>query len=1181
MNQFTHLHLHTEYSLLDGFARIKPLFKRLQELNMTSVAITDHGVMFGAVDFYKEAKKYGIKPIIGCEVYTAARTYTEKDATLDKSSGHLILLAKNNIGYQNLIKLVSEGFVHGFYYKPRIDYTLLEQYSEGLVVLSACLAGDVQQALMYNDYDKAKKIALNLKRIFGEDFYLEMQDHGMMEQKSVNIHLIKLSKEIDVPLVATNDVHYLDKTDASVHDILLCIQTGKNISDSKRMKFPSDEFYLKSTEEMMMLFSHVPEAIENTQKIADKCNVSFDFESRHLPEYHLPEGDDHDAYLRELCLKGLKDRYDDYESHIERLDYELNTISGMGFSDYFLIVWDFIKYAKDNNIAVGPGRGSVGGSIVAYVLYITDVDPMKYDLIFERFLNPERVTMPDIDIDFEDTRRQEVIDYVIEKYGKDHVSQIITFGTMAAKAALRDVGRVVELPYSEADKLAKAVPFALGMTLDKALDQSPEFHQMYDENSELRQVIKVAQAVEGMPRHASTHAAGVVVSKLPVDHYVPLYLQDESVTTQFSMTLLEELGLLKMDFLGLRTLKVIKDTTAHIKRQQNIEFVFDEAYDDKKTFELIGRGETQGVFQLESAGMIRFMKELKPNSLEDIIAGISLYRPGPMDSIPKYILNKNNPQLVKYDHPMLEGILDVTYGCIVYQEQVMRIVRELGGFSYGRSDIVRRAMSKKKKDVMNREKEIFIHGVLDDDGQVVVEGCVRRGVPAKVAESIFNDMEDFAKYAFNKSHAAGYGIIAFQTAYLKAHYPVEFMAASMTSMIGNQSKVARYIQDCHRMGIEILPPDVNHSYGSFSVEHDKIRFGLKSVKNVGRGIIASIIEHRPFTDFSDFCEKVDHKELNKRAVESLIKAGAFDQFEHNRAQLLASFDKIVDAIHNEKRRNVKGQLSLFGMDGMDNMNAGMLEKMANVNELKEKVKLNFEKDVLGLYLTGHPLNEHKSLVERVSSMNLNELKEAAKDPLFQRKKDGKRFNLAGMLIHKKNMTTKSGKIMSFIQVEDLYDAIEIIVFPKIYDRCMHLLKEDQFVIVVGRLNFKEDEDPKLIADNVMVLNENNARELLSSKTAMKQVQHKSTKQVQQKPIKQVQQKPKITKMFLKLVTKDEDLLQQILSELKASPGKMPVVIYFADTKNKMIAPEHLWVNSSERLIRTLKDILGNDAVIVQ
>lgn len=1160
--KFTHLHLHTEYSLLDGFARIKPLMEEVKAKGMDAVAITDHGVMFGAVEFYKAAKAAGVKPIIGCELYTASRRYTDKDATLDKSSGHLVLLAKNNTGYQNLIKLVSEGFVHGFYYKPRIDYELLAAHSEGLIALSACLAGDVQQQLLKGNVIGAKKYALALKEIFKDDFYLELQDHGMKEQKHVNMQLLKLSKELAIPLVATNDVHYLKKTDAATHDVLLCIQTGKNISDTQRMKFPTDEFYLKSPEEMMALFPYVQEAIQNTQKIADQCDVSFDFESRHLPEYHLPAGYDHDQYLRELCLKGLHAKYPDYEKHMERLDYELSTISKMGFSDYFLIVWDFIKYAKDHGIAVGPGRGSVGGSIVAYVLNITDVDPIKYDLIFERFLNPERVTMPDIDIDFEDHRRQEVIDYVVEKYGKDHVSQIITFGTMAAKAALRDVGRVVELPYSDADKLAKAVPFALGMTLDKALDQSPEFRKMYDENETLRQVIKAARAVEGMPRHASTHAAGVVVSKLPVDHYVPLYLQDESITTQYSMTLLEELGLLKMDFLGLRTLTVIKETIKNIRHSRGEEFVFKEDhYQDKATYDLIGRGETLGVFQLESSGMIRFMKELKPTSLEDIIAGISLYRPGPMDSIPKYILNKNNPKMIKYDHPLLEPILNVTYGCIVYQEQVMRIVRELAGFSYGRSDIVRRAMSKKKKDVMDREKQMFIYGSQQDG----VEGCIKRGVPEKVAEHIFEDMEDFAKYAFNKSHAAGYGIIAFQTAYLKTHYPVEFMAATMTSMLGNHSKIAQYIQDCNRMKIEILPPSINASRGNFTVEQDKIRYSLKSIKNVGSGIIKSIIAERPFKSFSEFCEQVDYKELNKRAVESMIKAGVFDEFQNNRAQLLASYERTIDAIQNEKRRNAKGQLSLFGMEGVsDNLNIGVLDKMSNIAELNEKVRLTFEKDVLGLYLSGHPLEAYKPLVDRLMPMNLAELKEAAKDDRFARSRDNKAFHLPGMIIHRKNMTTKAGKLMCFLQVEDLYDVLEVIVFPKVYDRCMHLLKEDQFVIVTGRLNFKEDEDPKLIADNIMVLNEENAKQLTATKTAIRKMR-----------------KPKVEKLYLKLQTHDEAILSHILGELKVSPGKTPVVIYFADTKKKMIAPEHLWVNKNDNLLRTLITILGEGSVIIQ
>lgn len=1177
MSKFTHLHLHTEYSLLDGFTRINQMFEKLKELDMDAVAITDHGTMFGVVDFYKEAKRHGIKPIIGCEVYTAKRGYKQKEGSLDKNSGHLVLLAKNNVGYKNLIKLVSEGFVNGFYYKPRIDYDLLEQYSEGLVVLSACLAGEIQQELMHGNYESAKAIALKMKNIFGyENFYLELQDHGIPEQRIVNMQLVRLSRELNIELVATNDVHYLEKKDAAIHDILLCIQTGKNVSDSKRMKFPTDEFYLKSSEEMSELFSYIPKAIENTNKIAEMCNVEFDFTQRHLPEYKLPDGYDHEKYLRDLCLKGLKERYENYEEHLERLNYELNTISEMKFSDYFLIVWDFIKYAKDHEIAVGPGRGSVGGSIVAYVLRITDVDPIKYGLIFERFLNPERVTMPDIDIDFEDERRQEVIDYVVDKYGKANVSQIITFGTMAAKAALRDVARVVELPYIEADKLAKAVPFGIGMTLDKALKQSPQFAQMYNENEELRQVIKAAKAVEGMPRHASTHAAGVVVSKLPIDNYVPLYLQDESITTQYSMGLLEELGLLKMDFLGLRTLKVIKDAIRNIKASRNMDINIDDIdYKDKETFDLISRGDTLGVFQLESAGMIRFMKDLKPSTIEDIIAGISLYRPGPMDSIPKYILNKNNPELVRYEHPLLEKILDVTYGCIVYQEQVMRIVRELGGFSFGRSDIIRRAMSKKKTDVMDEEKKAFIYGLTDEQGNVIVEGCIRRGVSKEIAERVFTEMEDFAKYAFNKSHAAGYGMIAYQTAFLKAHYPAEFMAALLTSVMGNHSKIAVYIQDCNKMKVEILPPDINKSFDNFSVEDGKIRYGLKSLKNVGSGIINSIINERPFSSFVDFCEKTNHKELNKRAVESFIKAGVFDSLKNNRAQLLASFDKIVDSIHNEKRRNAEGQLSLFGSSSSHStLDSISSDRIPDISELKEKVLLNFEKEVLGLYLSGHPLGEHKSLVERISTMNLLHLKESAKDEEMPTIKDGSNFQVAGMIINKKNMTTKSGKIMAFVTVEDLFDTIEVIVFPKVYDRVMNLIKEDSFVIVIGRLNFKEGEDPKIIADNIMALNEENARTLFSSKTAIRQLNNRQLKN-------KVFNKPKEAKLYIKFETHNKRLLDEVMGELKVSKGSMPVIFYFEDTKKKMIAPENLWVNNSERLKKSLKKLVGENSVIIK
>lgn len=1154
MAKFTHLHLHTEYSLLDGFARINPLMVKAKNMGMTAVAMTDHGVMFGAVEFYKAAKKNGLKAIIGCEVYTSQRAMTDKDARLDKSSGHLVLLAKNNKGYQNLIKLVSEGFVKGFYYKPRIDYDLLEKYSKDLICLSACLSGEIQNLILQQRFLDAEKLALRLKNMFSEgDFYLELQDHGLSEQKQVNMALLKMSKKLDIPLVATNDVHYLEKDDAPIHDILLCIQTGKNISDQTRMRFPSDQFYFKSEEEMMDLFSYAPQAIENTMKIADKCHMEFDFDTRHLPEFHLPDNLDHEAYLKNLCFEGLKKKYKDPRQHLDRLKYELDTIASMGFCDYFLIVWDFIKYAKENSIIVGPGRGSVGGSLVAYVLDITEVDPIKYDLIFERFLNPERVTMPDIDIDFEDARRQEVIDYVIAKYGKDHVSQIITFGTMAAKAALRDVARVVELPYHESDKLAKAVPFALGMTIDKALEQAPEFHKMYAENPTLRQVIKAAKAVEGMPRHASTHAAGVVVSKNPVDTYVPLYVQDNAITTQYSMTLLEELGLLKMDFLGLRTLKVIKDTLDYIK-DQGIDFSFkEEDYEDQKTYEMISRGETLGVFQLESPGMIRFMKELKPSSLEDIIAGISLYRPGPMESIPKYIANKNNPAQVKYAHPLLEDILDVTYGCIVYQEQVMRIVRELGGFSYGRADIVRRAMSKKKVDVMAKEKKIFIYG------SDTVKGCLKNGVPVKVAEGIFGEMEDFAKYAFNKSHAAGYAIIAYQTAYLKAHFPVAFMAATMTSMLGNHNKVAQYIQDCHRMNIEILPPCVNNSYRDFTVEQGKIRYSLKSIKNVGSGIINSMIQQRPFSSFTDFCERIDEKEMNKRAVESMIKAGVFDIFKENRAALLASFEKIIDGIMSVKRKNAKGQLSLFSTPLMAPLSTAM--DTSKIKPLNEKVRLNFEKEVLGIYLSGHPLKVFKAYIEKMMPMNLADLNEASKDPSFQKKYDQKIFLLAGMIVKRRNMTTKAGKLMCFLEVEDLYDLMEVIVFPKVYDRSLPFLNEDGFVIVVGRLNFKEEENPQLIADNIMLLNDENAKKIIESKMS-----------------KAMTYQPR--KLYLKLES-EKDKHTAMIEILKKHPGRMPVVLYFSDSKKKMIAPKEMWVKEERRLIERLKTMLGEANVVIK
>ncbi|MGL5328898.1 MAG: DNA polymerase III subunit alpha, partial [Peptostreptococcaceae bacterium] len=834
--KFVHLHVHTEYSLLDGFSRLKKLINRCKELNMDSIAITDHGCMFGAIDFYKQAKKAGIKPIIGCEVYTAARSLVDKDPNYDKSQGHLVLLAENMTGYNNLIKLVSKSYVEGFYYKPRVDMEELKKHSEGIIALSACLGGDISQALMDRNYEKAKKLTLEYRDIFGRDnFFLEIQDHNLPEQKEVNASLVKLSKELEIPLVATNDIHYVNKEDSKIHDILMCIQMGKTVNDPSRMRFGSDEFYLKSREEMEDLFPYAIDALDNTVKIAERCNIEFDFNTIHLPNYDVPNGYSTDSYLRELCFKGLEERYKNPNQEvIDRLNYELDVIERMGYVEYFLITWDFINYAKENNIMVGPGRGSAAGSIVAYTLKITDIDPIKYSLLFERFLNPERVSMPDIDIDFCYERREEVIDYVKRKYGEDHVAQIITFGTMGAKAAIRDVGRVLDIPYNKVDKIAKEIPFALGMTIDKALDTNPNLRELYENDPETKEVIDVSKSIEGMLRHASTHAAGVVISKNPVDEYVPLYKHQESITTQFTMTTLEELGLLKMDFLGLRTLTVIRDALDLIEINYGRKIDFSKMdYDDPKVYELLSSGNTLGVFQLESAGMRSFMKQLKPDNFEDIVAGISLYRPGPMDSIPTYIENKNNPEKVTYIHDSLRPIMEVTYGCLVYQEQVMQVVRDLGGYSYGRSDLVRRAMGKKKMDVMEEERQYFIHGKKDDNGDTEITGCVANGIPEDVANQIFDDMIDFAKYAFNKSHAAAYGVLSYETAYLKAHYPVEFMAALITSVMGNTDKVVEYIRECSALGIEVLKPDINKSFSKFSVEGKNIRFGLAAVKNVG------------------------------------------------------------------------------------------------------------------------------------------------------------------------------------------------------------------------------------------------------------------------------------------------------------------------------------------------------------
>ena len=919
---FTHLHVHTEYSLLDGAARIGDLVARAKELGMTSLAITDHGVMFGVIDFYRECKKQGIRPVIGCEVYTAARTLFDKDAERDKRMGHLVLLAKNNQGYKNLMKIVSEGYRHGFYYKPRIDKNVLRQYHEGLIALSACLAGEIPHRLLNGDYEGAKKEALEMLDIFGEgNFYLELQDQGLEEEARILPDMKRLHAETGIPFVATNDSHYVRQEDAVAQDILMCIQMGTTVDEENRMRFSNDQFYLKSEDEMRKIFASIPEACDNTEKIAQQCDVTFTFGELHLPDFQAPEGLTKPEYLRKLCEKGLAERYPEAEGEEladlqERLNYELSTIENMGYVEYFLIVWDFINYAKENHIMVGPGRGSAAGSIVAYTLRITDIDPIKYGLIFERFLNPERVSMPDIDIDFCYERRGEVIDYVTRKYGEDKVSQIITFGTMKAKQAVRDVGRVLNVSYPETDAIAKAIPFALKMTIDKALEMSPELKAKYEGDETTRKVIDMARAIEGMPRHASTHAAGVVISRDSIDEYVPLYLADKGLSTQFNMTTIEELGLLKMDFLGLRNLTIIRDALAMIEKDHGVKIDFSRMeYDDPKVYEIIAKGNTEGIFQLESGGMTQFMKNLKPDCFEDIVAGISLYRPGPMASIPTYIENKKHPHNIAYIHKSLEPILSVTYGCLVYQEQVMQIVRDLGGYSYGRSDLVRRAMSKKKMDVMLEEKEYFIHGKTDDDGNVEIAGCVRNGVPEDAAEEIFNQMVSFAEYAFNKSHAAAYAVLAYETGYLKVHYPAEFMAALMTSVTGDANSISKYMRNCQEMGIQVLPPDVNESDKKFSVTDGKIRFGLSGVKNVGDGVIDAIIEARETkgipSDIFRFIENLDVHKINKKAIESLIKAGALDCFDPNRAAHIGIYESLIESAQSSAKKNIEGQLSLF------------------------------------------------------------------------------------------------------------------------------------------------------------------------------------------------------------------------------------------------------------------------------
>ncbi|AEM79180.1 DNA polymerase III subunit alpha [Thermoanaerobacter wiegelii] len=1143
---FVHLHVHSEYSLLDGSCRIKDLIAKTKELNMKAIAITDHGVMYGAIDFYKEAVAQGIKPIIGCEIYVAPRSMQDREYGIDNENYHLVLLAKDMTGYKNLMKIVTVASIEGFYYKPRVDREFLKEHSEGLIALSACLAGEVPSYILRGEYEKAKEAALFYDSIFGRgNFYLELQDHGILEQQKVNKELIRLSKETGIPLVATNDVHYLEKKDAKAHEVLLCIQTGKTIDDEDRMSFPTDEFYLKSPEEMENLFSCCKEAIENTEKIADMCNVEFEFNKTKLPKYDLPEGVDSYEYLRNLCYEGLYKRYKNPSKEvIERLDYELSVIKQMGYVDYFLIVWDFIKFAKDNGIMTGPGRGSAAGSLVAYTLGITNIDPIKYNLLFERFLNPERVSMPDIDSDFCYERRQEVIDYVVKKYGKDNVAQIITFGTMAARAVIRDVGRALNYPYAEVDTIAKMIPFELGMTIDKALSLNPELKARYENEEKVKQLIDISRSLEGLPRHASTHAAGVVISKEPLVNYVPLQKNEDSIVTQFPMTTLEELGLLKMDFLGLRTLTVIRDTIEMVKKNKGVIIDFDSMeYDDPKVYELISKGETEGVFQLESPGMKQFMTELKPKNLEDIIAGISLYRPGPMDQIPRYLANRNHPESIVYDHPLLKPILDVTYGCMVYQEQVMQIVRDVAGYSLGRSDLVRRAMAKKKMDVMEQERKNFIYGIVDEEGNVIVPGALRNGLDEATANKLFDEMLDFANYAFNKSHAAAYAVIAYQTAYLKRYYPVEFMAALLNSFVDNLDKIAFYVQVCKKMGIKVLPPDINESDSYFTVVEDKIRFGLSAVKNVGLNMTMEIVSERErngkFKSVVDFFERMQDSQLNKKAVESLIKAGAFSSFGVRRSQLLSVYDKLMENIKKNRNNNLNGQISLFGEVEQSH---GVEFEFPDLEEFPKNRLLSMEKETLGLYISGHPLEEYMEDIPKITNATTLDFK-VSEEEMFQPKlQDNQEVVIAGVIATKKIKFTKNNNMMAFVTIEDLYGTVEVIVFPTVYEKYSSIIKEDNPVVVRGKVSLKEEEEPKILCDEIKLLSQ-----------------------------------AIVKKLYLNL--QDSTKIEIVKQILRKNPGNMPVVLKL-NSKKLLAANRDLWVNGSKELIKQLYVVLGEENVKV-
>ena len=1137
--EFVHLHLHTEYSLLDGCCRISRLFDAVKARGQKSVAITDHGVMYGAIDFYKAAKKSGIKPIIGCEVYVAPRTRFDKQKPLDSEYSHLVLLCENEQGYENLIKLVSLGFTEGFYSKPRVDRELLKKYSGGLIALSACLAGEIPRALSRGDIDTAQETALWYEGVFGKgNFFLELQDHGIAEQKRINPFIIKISRQTGIPLVATNDVHYIEKEDSLMHKVLLCVQTGTKINEKGSLEFPTEEFYLKSGEEMAELFNDVPEAVENTVKIAERCNIEFEFGKIKLPFFDTG-GRDHFEFFREKCYAGMYKNYGQNPSPevTERLEYELSVINKMGYVDYYLIVSDFVNYAKQNGIPVGPGRGSGAGSLAAYCIGITGIDPIRYDLLFERFLNPERVSMPDFDIDFCYVNRQRVIDYVIDKYGFDRVAQIVTFGTMAARAAVRDVGRAMDIPYSICDKTAKLIPQSIGMTLERALEGSKELRAVYEGDPQIKGLLDMAMKLEGMPRHASTHAAGVVISDRPVSDYVPLAVNDESVVTQYTMTALDELGLLKMDFLGLRNLTVIADTEAAVRKYQP-EFCADDIpMDDVDTFRMMGKGLTDGVFQFESDGMKNVLRQFGPESIEDLIAIISLYRPGPMDSIPKYIHNRHNPKDVTYDTPLLEPILRVTYGCIVYQEQVMQVFRSLAGYSLGRADIVRRAMAKKKHDVMRRERDAFVYGERDGDGNVVCEGAVNRGVSEAAAQKIFDDMSAFSSYAFNKSHAAAYAVVAYRTAYLKCHYPAEYFAALLTSVLDSAGKIAQYTAECKRMGIRVLPPSVNESLHSFTAVNGGIRFGLSAIKNLGNNLISRLISEREqggeYTSLYDFCRRNFGRELNRRALEGLIKSGAMDGLADNRRQMLYGVEIVMSAIEEEKRFGGDNQLGLFGEDDISE------PVLQTVDEMPTFELLAMEKEASGLYLSGHPMDAYAGFVSQGGYVKIGDI--AAK-----RYPDGKRVSVAGIMGSLRVKQLKNNNVLAYTTVEDKSGQIDVTAFSAAYSQYRELLSAGSIVVIHGRVSDREDRDTELVLERVEAVP-------ASAQNIKKSIR---------------------AGLYIKIPSVNSQEFEGIKQTLARFSGDEPVYIVCTDSGKRLEAPQSLRVRECDELLNALSEIIG-------